>query len=429
MLTATIPDVCSLALTAVSSLLKKYSINPDSIGRLEVGTESPYDKAKSVKSVLTQLFGDNHSMEGVDTVHACYGGTNALFNAINWVESRSWDGRDAIVVASDIAIYKQPSARPTGGAGCVAILVGPNAPIVSIPGLRGTYMTNTYDFYKPEMHSEYPTLDGKLSISCYLSALDGCYADLQKCAARALANAERYPEAHALLSRDRQTFVDVFDHMAFHTPNCKLVSKSYGRLLYHDFLYDKTSHPAFASVPKHLHNLSYKESQQSKELETAFVQLSKPQFKQRIESCIEAPSRCGNMYTASLYCSLLSVLEAVGSDALQGKTIGLFSYGSGLASSLFTMQVVGDVSEMVEKVDLFARLDRRHVAKPEEYEEACRMREDAYGKKGFTPRGGLEWIGEGVYYIDRVDEEYRRAYKVKGAEVNGVEDKGVNGVH
>lgn len=116
-------DLYSLALTAVSSLLRKYAIDPNTIGRLEVGTETLLDKAKSCKTVLMQLFGDNTDIEGVDTYNACYGGTNALFNAVNWIESSSWDGRDAIVVAGDIALYETPAARPTGGAGCVAMLM------------------------------------------------------------------------------------------------------------------------------------------------------------------------------------------------------------------------------------------------------------------------------------------------------------------
>lgn len=37
-------------------------------------------------------------------------------------------------------------------------------------------MQHAYDFYKPNMMSEYPTVDGKLSIECYLNALDHCYA-------------------------------------------------------------------------------------------------------------------------------------------------------------------------------------------------------------------------------------------------------------
>jgi hydroxymethylglutaryl-coenzyme A synthase-like protein len=38
--------------------------------------------------------------------------------------------------------------------------------------------------------------------------------------------------------------------------------------------------------------------------------------------------KCGNMYCASVYGSLASLLWTVGSDALQGKRIVLFSYGS-----------------------------------------------------------------------------------------------------
>jgi hypothetical protein len=36
-------------------------------------------------------------------------------------------------------------------------------------------MAHAYDFYKPDLMSEYPTVDGKLSVQCYLKALDFCY--------------------------------------------------------------------------------------------------------------------------------------------------------------------------------------------------------------------------------------------------------------
>ena len=42
-------------------------------------------------------------------------------------------------------------------------------------GLRASHMQHAYDFYKPDMSSEYPRVDGKLSIQCYLGALDKCY--------------------------------------------------------------------------------------------------------------------------------------------------------------------------------------------------------------------------------------------------------------
>lgn len=72
----------------------------------------------------------NNDIEGIDSKNACYGGTAALFNAINWVESSSWDGRLAIVMCGDIAIYAAGAARPAGGAGAAALLIGPNAPLV-----------------------------------------------------------------------------------------------------------------------------------------------------------------------------------------------------------------------------------------------------------------------------------------------------------
>ena len=34
-----------------------------------------------------------------------------------------------MVIAADIAIYASGNARPTGGAGAVAMLIGPNAPL------------------------------------------------------------------------------------------------------------------------------------------------------------------------------------------------------------------------------------------------------------------------------------------------------------
>ena len=92
-------DINSLCLTVVKGLLERNRIDPKDIGRLEVGTETIIDKSKSIKTVLMQLFekSGNCNIEGIDTTNACYGGTAALFNALNWVESSSWDGKELIV--------------------------------------------------------------------------------------------------------------------------------------------------------------------------------------------------------------------------------------------------------------------------------------------------------------------------------------------
>lgn len=175
-------DINSLCMTVVQNLMERNSLSYDCIGRLEVGTETIIDKSKSVKTNLMQLFEEsgNTDIEGIDTINACYGGTAAVFNAVNWIESSSWDGRYALVVAGDIAVYAAGNARPTGGVGAIALLIGPNAPLIFERGLRGTHMQHAYDFYKPDMLSEYPIVDGKLSIECYLSALDRCYSVYRK---------------------------------------------------------------------------------------------------------------------------------------------------------------------------------------------------------------------------------------------------------
>ena len=48
---------------------------------------------------------ENFDVEGVDNKNACYGGTAALMNTINWVESSSWDGRFGVVVCAGFYIY------------------------------------------------------------------------------------------------------------------------------------------------------------------------------------------------------------------------------------------------------------------------------------------------------------------------------------
>lgn len=54
---------------------------------------------------------DTKHLQGVTTINACYGGTAALLNAVAWVESSGWDGRYAIVVAADIAVYAEARSR------------------------------------------------------------------------------------------------------------------------------------------------------------------------------------------------------------------------------------------------------------------------------------------------------------------------------
>jgi hydroxymethylglutaryl-CoA synthase len=162
--------------------------------------------------------------------------------------------------------------------------------------------------------------------------------------------------------------LDRFDHMAFHAPTCKLVAKSYARLLYNDYLANP-SNPIFSEVPAELRDMDYKTSVTDKTVEKTFMGLAKKRFASRVQPSIQVPTQCGNMYCGSVYGSLCSLIANISSQDLQNKRIGMFSYGSGLASSLFSFTVKGSTENLAKQLDIQNRLDNRRVVAPEVYDE------------------------------------------------------------
>ncbi|KAJ1548863.1 hypothetical protein HK405_013729 [Cladochytrium tenue] len=395
-------DINSICLTAVHGLLEKYRVDPAKIGFLEVGTETIIDKSKSVKSVLMDLFkaSGNHDIEGIDCKNACYGGTNALFHAVDWLESPySDDGRLAIVVAADIAVYKKGNARPTGGAGAIAILLGRDAPLVFDQGLRVTYMDHFWDFYKPDLHSEYPEVDGPLSNSCYIKAIDNCY--------------QKFIEKASKLSGEALTVETAADYYLFHCPYSKLIQKSFARLAVNDFVRDP-AHARFAGVvPEKLVGLSLEKTYTDKEVEKTFVDLTKSDFSKRVIPGLLASKNCGNMYCGSLYSGLCSLLSEVASEQLQGKRVVLFSYGSGLASSMFSFTVRGSTSEIAAALRVSSRLAARSRIPASTYDGIMALREGTHNARSYQPVSDVaapDAMFPGTYYLEAIDDKFRRTY-------------------
>lgn len=108
---------------------------------------------------------------------------SSFYPNIAIVKSNGVIEKFAIVVMSDIAIYA-PGSNPecTGGAGAIAMLVGPNSPLVLEKSLISTHMADHYDFYKPVCgpSCEYPRVEGKNSLDCYLGALEVCYKEFKR---------------------------------------------------------------------------------------------------------------------------------------------------------------------------------------------------------------------------------------------------------
>ncbi|KAK7046517.1 3-hydroxy-3-methylglutaryl coenzyme A synthase [Favolaschia claudopus] len=402
-------DINSFALNAVSGLLEKYAIDPQSIGRIDVGTETLVDKSKSVKTTLMRLFAEagNHDIEGIDSKNACYGSTAALFNAINWIESSSWDGRNAIVVSGDIAVYAEGPARPAGGAGACAVLIGPNAPMVFEP-IHGTYMADTYDFYKPELSSEYPKVDGPASVITYMLALDESYKAYKAKAGKAAVKAAAAGDAPVPFSLD-----DV-DYALFHSPYGKQVLKAHARVLYNDVLANPSSQLAGSlAAPERdaFLSASQEASLLDKNLERTFISLGKASFASKVEPAMACSKRLGNMYTASLYGCLASLLSTVPSAKLIGTRVSMYAFGGGCAASFWTMKIQGDTSEIAGKMDLLNRLGKMKVVPCQEFVDALKLREKNHNVANFTPEGSIDNIWPGAYYLASVDEKYRRTYE------------------
>jgi hydroxymethylglutaryl-CoA synthase len=225
-------------------------------------------------------------------------------NSLNWIESSAWDGRWAVAVAGDIAVYEPGPARPTGGAGVVAVLIGPNAPLVVEPGLRSTYMedgtalhpspftrTSTqqsdrfdfgfpsflpaaYDFYKPNLESEYPVVDGKLSISCYLRALDSCFRD--------------YRARYGAIKGSTFDLLNDAQFACFHSPYTKLVMRSWARLLYQQSIASPANDARFKELAA-FRNMAVEQSYTDKELTKVTDNFSKATYEQRVRLCRHLP--------------------------------------------------------------------------------------------------------------------------------------------
>jgi hydroxymethylglutaryl-CoA synthase len=300
------------------------------VGRLEVGTETLVDKSKSTKTVLMQLFEGNSNIEGATVVNACYGGTAALLNAFTWVESEGWDGRYAIVVAADIAAYARGGARPTSGCGAVAVLVGRDAPLVFDPKERATHAAHVWDFFKPDHTVEYPTVDGQLSQVCYYQALEDVY--------------ERFCERLAQNNSGDHFDADSHDYFVFHAPYNKLVQKSFGRL----FLLDARQRaakgretPGFEEADREHLTKPIEETYTDKALEGILKKVSGSSYKEKMTDSNMASKLVGNTYTASVFLGLASLVDRVGGsgELTPGKSIVVFSYGSGALATMYRLTV------------------------------------------------------------------------------------------
>ncbi len=313
-------DTVTLAAQAGHMALTSAGVPANDIGLLVVGTETAVDHSKPVASYVQSLLGVGRRCRVFETKHACYGGTAALQMALDWIRSGSAAGKKALVICSDIARYGLKTAgEPTQGAGAVALLVSDDPKILSLePDRTGICSTDVHDFWRP-LYSKDAFVDGPYSVQCYLDALTGAYEHFQE--------------------RNPGVTTDSFAAIAYHVPYGKMARKAHRQLRAMEG--DLTPDASFEAL---------------------------------VGSSLTLPAQVGNIYTGSLYLALASTL-ATSPLSLDGKRIGLFSYGSGSCAEFFAGTVTPGAQDRVKKLGLQSLLDHRRVLSIEEYEAIMRERD------------------------------------------------------
>jgi len=367
-LTAPNEDVVSMALNAVKRLMKKMNLKPSDIGRIQIGTETPVDLSKSVKTFIVEQFFEQGitDIEGVDNVNACFGSTAALFDTVAWMQSDFWNGRYAIVVGTDISQGEDIYHFLTGSS-AVALLIGPNANLVVEPE-RGIFSNSTFDFYKPYGYkNHYPIVDGKYSIECYLNSLNSCYEELKK---------------------KTGSETEFLDHQfgVFHNSSVSLTRKGFNTLIEKE-------------IPKVLPNAKALEKRKF---------ISKI-YKERVEASTLMTANMGCMYNASVLNGIISLNESLTPDDI-GKRALVYSFGSGSVGALWSLRIDG----LAEKDDLVNRLNSRKEVSVDTYYEIRKLWLGEIKKFGRSyKKDQFELpIREGDYYLSSVSIDGVRKYEI-----------------
>lgn len=347
-------DTVTMAANAAERAIEAAEIDKDEIGLLIVSTETAVDQSKPVASFVQGLLGIGQRTRVYEIKHACYGGTVAIMNAINWVKSQQHRGKKALVVSADIAKYgiKSPG-EPTQGAGAVAFVISDQTDFIHfLPDLNAFYSKDVYDFWRPNDCST-PMVDGKYSIECYLNALDFCTKDLRD----------------NLRRETGKSVLGLADYFIYHLPFAKMARKAHCRML--------------ANLRPEL-----SDDQIEKIYDDAFEKKIKPTLK--------GSEEVGNIYTGSVYMSLISLMETIQEEMI-GKNVGIFSYGSGCGAEFFIAHAGEGVREQLKSLDFSKQLENRRRITIEEYT-------DLYGPNCHDDTAAAD------HYLEEADLRFSRYF-------------------
>jgi len=378
-------DSACMAANACLKLMQKNHFHPDDIGRLYVATESSLDESKAMNSfvigMLEQIYGEG-SFEhagGIECKFACVSGSYALYDNTNWIRAEENNEKAAIVIVSDIAKYDIGSAGEyTQGAGAVALLIKENPRLMAFDQkVASTTIKNEYDFYRP-FGKETPLVNGSYSNLLYLISVRKAF-DAYK---------EKAIKFGLIKLKDGESITDHINFFAVHLPYRKMGEKALAYLLRHEWRHlprwkyvikeigmpEPQPKDPRGTIESILADTEFMKGDEK--FRRAFMQTSfyNQVYEKKMTSSLEASASIGNLYTASMYMGLRSLLEyehKKGSD-LEGKRVGFGSYGSGSSAMVFSGMIQPQYKEVVNRMNLDADIGPRQRLSIEEYERLHR---------------------------------------------------------
>ncbi len=297
-------DIISLGAKAAETILTEE--DKQTIDMVIVGTESSVDQSKAAAVTIHGLLGIQPFARSIEMKEACYGATAGLSLAKSHIAQ--FPESKVLVIASDIAKYGVASGgEPTQGAGAVAMLVTANPRILVLNNDNVCQTRDIYDFWRPN-YDKYPRVDGKFSTEQYTDCLTTTFDYYQQ--------------------KTGKTLND-FAAMCLHIP------------------FSKQGLKGLQAITQDAETLD--------------------RLTERFQEAIVYNKVVGNIYTGSIFLSLLSLLE--NSRALEtGDQILFYSYGSGAVCEIFSGQLVEGYRDHLQENRL-EQLNQRTKLSVKEYEQ------------------------------------------------------------
>ena len=296
-------DIVTLGAAAAKKLLTPSLIK--NISTLIVATESGIDNSKASAIYIKHLLGLNDFTRTIELKEACYSATAGIQFAKGLVAINPQE--TVLVIATDIARYGlNTPGEVTQGAGAVAMLISANPHILTLEDTTVAYSKDIMDFWRP-LYATEALVDGKYSTNVYIDFFKQTFTRYQQLTGHSLAD---------------------FAALTFHLPFTKMGKKGLESILG-----DRKDRVA-------------------------------RRLRQQLTASQVYSRRVGNLYTGSLYLSLMSLLQ--NGSLAAGDRIGLFSYGSGAEGEFYT----GILEEGYQKYlnDIETDLAQRQKVSVTEYE-------------------------------------------------------------